>query len=219
MSTFNSPHGRIRARASAAALACAVTGLLCQSAAADSVRPTPVPTDIQVPAGNRAFLEARGIGTQNYICLPAGAGFAWSLFTPEAVLLSDFGKQITTHFFSPNPFEKNTDPTLTAEGPIRAAWRHSRDTSTVWARAVAVSSDPVFVRPNSVPWLKLEVVGAQRGPTGGDTLKPTTFLQRINTSGGVAPTKGCAETADIGKKAFIPYEADYVFFRKVNDGY
>jgi Protein of unknown function (DUF3455) len=201
---------------SLAALALAVTGLLWQSAEAshDTVRPPRVPTSIQVPAGNEAFLVGRGIGTQNYHCSPSGAGFAWILFTPEAVLLSDFGRQITSHFFSPNPRERNTDPTVIAQGTIRAAWRHSRDSSTVWGRAFPPSFDPQFVRPNSIPWLLIEEVGTVEGPGGGDTLTRTTFIQRVNTLGGLAPSTGCAAAADVGKKAFVPYEADYFFFRK-----
>lgn len=51
------------------------------------------------------------------------------------------------------------------------------------------------------------------GPTGGDVLANTTFVQRVNTSGGVAPSTGCASSADVGRKAFVPYTADYFFYR------
>src|SRR5438132_5716283 len=40
------------------------------------------------------------------------------------------------------------------------------------------SSDPNFVAPGAVAWLKLTVAGAEEGPTGGDTLTRTTFIQR-----------------------------------------
>lgn len=198
------------------ALALAMAGFVSQSVQAshDTIRPPAVPTSIEVPAGNEAFLVGRGIGTQNYHCSPSGAGFAWILFTPEAVLLSDSGRQITSHFFGPNPRERNVDPTVTAQGAIRAAWRHSRDSSTVWGRAFPPSFDPEFVRPNSVPWLLVETVGTLQGPGGGDTLTGTTFIQRVNTLGGLAPSTGCSAAADVGKKAFVPYEADYFFFRR-----
>lgn len=45
--------------------------------------------------------------------------------------------------------------------------------------------------PSAIPWLLLEVVGEQDGPTGGHKLTETTFIQRLNTSGGVAPSTGC----------------------------
>jgi hypothetical protein len=93
----------------------------------------------------------------------------------------------------------------------RATWQHSRDTSTVWAVAIASSSDSIFVAPGAIPWLLLQVVGAQDGPTGGDKLSETTFIQRLNTSGGIAPSTGCTLSTDVGKKALVPYTTDYFF--------
>jgi hypothetical protein len=104
---------------------------------------------------------------------------------------------------SPNPFEGDTP---------RATWQHSKDTGTIWAVAIASSSDPQFVAPNAIPWLLLQVVGDQAGPTGGDRLTRTTFIQRLNTAGGVAPLSECAALTNIGKKALVPYTADYFFF-------
>jgi hypothetical protein len=168
-----------------------------------------------VQAGFNAFLVGHGVGTQNYVCLPSGTGVAFSLFTPEAALLSDDGKQLTTRFFSPNPFEANTNPALFATGPIRATWQHSRDTSTVWGLVKPGNSsiDPNFVAPNAIPWLLVTVVGSQNGLTGGDILTATRFIQRLNTAGGVAPSTGCSTLADVGHLAFVPYTADYFFYR------
>jgi hypothetical protein len=200
---------RILPMACATALAVVLTGSLAQPAHADRITPPLVPGNIAVEAGNKAFLEGHGIGTQNYICLPSGAGFAWTLFTPEATLFNHGDRQqVTTHYFSPNnnPF----DPA--DKGVIRATWVHSRDTSTVWAAATQMSSDANFVAPGAIPWVLLKVVGAQDGPTHGDRLSATTFIQRLNTIGGSAPSTGCAQSADIGKKAFVPYSADYFFY-------
>jgi hypothetical protein len=176
---------------------------LAPLAHADDIRPPPVPADIQVDPGVTPFLVGHGVGTQNYVCLPSGAGFAGSIFTPEATLFANGEKQLTTHFFGPNPDEDDV---------VRAAWQHSRDTSTVWARAVKASSDPTFVAQDAIPWVKLEVKGRRVGPDGGDALTPATFIQRVNTAGGAAPATGCAVATDVGAKAFVPYEADYFFF-------
>ena len=54
------------------------------------------------------------------------------------------------------------------------------------------------------------------GPTGGDKMTGTTFIQRVNTVGGLAPTTGCAQATDVGKKALVPYQAEYVFYRERN---
>jgi hypothetical protein len=58
------------------------------------------------------------------------------------------------------------------------------------------------------------VVGDEEGPTEGDKLTKTTFIQRLNTSGGLAPSTGCSSAADVGNRAFVPYSADYFFYRK-----
>ena len=166
-----------------------------------------VPPAIAVPAGNKPFLQGHAIGTQNYMCLPAAtpAGVAWTAVGPQATLFAGNGRQIITHFLSPNPEEA---------GLPRATWQHSRDTSSVWAIAIASSSDPAYVEPGAIPWLLLRSVGAAEGPSGGDLLAQTTYLHRVNTVGGVAPASGCGGSADIGKRAFVPYEADYVFYRE-----
>lgn len=113
-------------------------------------------------------------------------------------------KAVTTHFFGPNPEER---------GIVRAAWQHSKDTSTVWGRVKDFSFDANFVTPGAIPWLLVEKKGTQPGPTGGDRLTKTTFIHRVNTVGGAAPATGCSSSADIGRTEFVPYEADYVFYK------
>src|SRR6266566_3293172 len=168
-----------------------------------AITPPPVPADIQVPSGNKVFLEGHGVGTQNYVCLPSGKDFKFALFTPQATLFSDDGRQLITHYFSPNTFEGNT---------IRATWEDSRDTSAVWAQATNSSSDPNFVAPGAIAWVLLQRVGSQDGPDGGDTLTGTTFVQRLSTSGGIAPSTGCKTSNEVGHQAFVPYTADYFFY-------
>lgn len=184
---------------------------------ADEVTPPPMPNDLEVPAGNKLFLVGHAVGTQNYVCLPSGTGVSFVLFTPEATLFDDEGEQIITHFFSPNPDEPNTNPKVVSDNLIRAAWQDSRDTSTVWAKLAKPehsSTDSDFVAHNSIAWLKLTTAGVEDGPTGGDRLSNTSFIQRLNTRGGLAPSTGCASLADVGTTAFVPYRADYFFYKE-----
>ena len=44
----------------------------------------------------------------------------------------------------------------------------------------------------------------------------TTFIQRLNTAGGLAPSTGCASSSDVGREAFMPYTADYFFYKKAD---
>ena len=181
---------------------------LPHAALAQTVTPPPpaVPPGLEVPDGNHAFLIGHGVGTQNYVCAPTDklGHVAFTLFTPQATLFSDDQLQLITHFFSPNPDEG---------GVVRVTWEDSTDTSFVWARLIASSTDPNFVDPNAVAWLTLQRVGSRVGPTGGNRLAVTTFIQRVNTEGGLAP-EGCDALSDVGKKAFIPYKADYIFYKK-----
>ena len=221
MKNCNAPENQTTRRilliACATALAVAFTVSLPQLADADHVTPPPVPSNIQVPAGNKAFLEGHAVGTQNYICVPCPtpttsmcpdvSGFAWILFTPQATLFNGSDdRELTTHYFSPNPSEGGT---------IRATWQDSRDASTVWGqvRPGESSSDPKFVAVGAIAWLLLRVAGTEEGPTGGNTLSSTTFIQRLNTSGGSAPSTGCTSSTDVGHLAFVPYTADYFFYK------
>jgi len=193
---------------------------LPQSAHADRVTPPPLPAGMaEVPPGNTAFLVGHAVGTQNYICLPCpnpltpaamcpASGFAFGLFTPQATLFEDNDKQVITHYFSPNlsPIPPEIG------GTIRATWQDSRDTSTVWAK-VHQPNGAAIVNQNAIAWLLLDVVGAQDGPTGGGKLTATTFVQRLSTSGGVAPSAECISSTDVGKEAFVPYTADYFFYK------
>jgi hypothetical protein len=129
------------------------------------------------------------------------------LFTPEATLFGDQREQLITHFFSPNPFEFSTVPF--ANGLVRATWQDSRDSSAVWGRITGSAT----VDSNAIAWLLAQTAGVQKGPTGGGTLAVTTFIQRLNTVGGLAPATGCDIPTDAGHKAFVPYTADYFFYR------
>lgn len=183
--------------------------ILGMPAAAQTITVPRVPDIIKVPAGNTAFLKGYATGTQNYICMPSSTGLAWKFLGPQATLFITFRwfngevrQQITTHFLSPNPEEAGT--------PARATWQSSLDTSVVWAKKIEESNDPNFVAPGAIPWFLLQETGTQRGPTGGSLLAQTTFIQRINTTGGVVPTTSCTEAGTI---QFVPYTADYLFYR------
>ena len=186
---------------------CKALGLLRLLAVATSLSPftaplvaqsTAVPAVIQVPFGNEEYLRASATGTQNYMCMPSG----WTFIGPQATLIvkiANVRQQVTTHFLSPNPDEAGT---------ARATWQSSLDTSSVWAKAVASSSD--YAAEGAIPWLLLQVVGAEKSPRGGSGISETTYIQRVNTTGGMAPTTPCL----VEMRAFVPYTAEYVFYQK-----
>jgi hypothetical protein len=196
---------RIRLVACTTTLAVGLMVSLPQLAHAQNITPPPLPPGLQpVPEGNEVYRVGHAIGFQNYVCQPVGAGFKFVLFTPQATLFKDNDKQIITHFFSPNPDEG---------GVIRATWEDSNDTSAIWAK-VHQPNGAVTVDASAVDWLLLDVVGRVEGPNGQGALADTTFVQRLSTVGGVAPADGCLFLTDVGKHEFVPYTADYFFWRK-----
>jgi len=167
--------------------------------------PPPVPAGLELsPQEFTPFLEAHAVGTQGYFCVAIGAVYSWKPFGPQATLFNAAGEQILTHFLSITPYSQVLNP----------ARQHSRDSSIVWAKKVAESEDANFVAPGAIPWLLLEAEVVGDGPTWGDKMIVTARIQRLNTVEGKAPTTGCAVPGDIGKRALVPYEADYYFYKE-----
>ena len=194
-------------------LACAFGTV--NNASAQNLTPPQTPAEITVPDGNSLYLIGHAFGSQGYTCLPTGTGgTAWNPSArPEATLFSDlFGQQfqIITHFQSINEDPK---PDVTPPLSGNATWQGSLDSSRVWAVKVAgIDPDPSIAScPNtgSIQCLKLQSVGNKKGPTGGNLLFKTTFIQRLNTAGGAVPTTACT----VGQTQLVPYTADYLFYR------
>lgn len=196
-----------------AVIAMTVIGAATHLAA--QVTPPTTPTDIAVPVGNSPYLVGHAFGSQGYTCLPtADGGTAWNpTARPEATLFTDLlgaQFQIITHFQSINANPKQgIVPPLSGN----ATWQSSLDSSRVWAvkvKGIDAGTDPVSC-PNSgsIQCLLLQSVGNAKGPTGGNFLFKTTFIQRLNTAGGAVPTTACS----VGQTQLQPYTADYYFFR------
>ena len=195
------------------------------TAASAQINVPPTPTLITAPEGAKAFLVGHAKGTQGYVCLPTAPGADTASWTinparPEATLFTKvFGQdfQIITHFASPNT-KPNENVTGTPPAAGNATWQSSFDSSRVWAAVLHGNSVPPSVDnpscPNlgSINCLLLTSVGNDVGPTGGRFLAEVTFVQRLNTRGGLAPVAGCSTSDDVGKQALVPYTADYYFY-------
>jgi len=183
--------------------------------AAAQVTPPPTPSTIAVQEGNTPYLVGHAFGSQGYTCLPTSTGgTAWNpTARPEATLFTDLiGQQfqIITHFQSINA---NPKPNVQVPLSGNATWQSSLDSSRVWAVKVnGIDPDPSIEScPNSgsIQCLLLQSVGNLKGPTGGNLLAKTTFIQRLNTLGGAVPTSACT----VGQTQLVPYSADYFFYR------
>ena len=208
---------RVRGLFGAALLLACAFGTVTLAAA--QVTPPPTPDTIAVPEGNFAYLVGHAFGSQGYTCLPTSTGAAtWNpTARPEATLFVDFfghQVQIITHFQSIN---ENPKPGVTPPLSGNATWQSSFDSSRVWAvkvkNGIDAGSDPASCpHTGSIQCLLLQSVGNKKGPTGGNLLANTTFIQRLNTNGGAVPTSVCT----VGQTQLVPYTADYFFFRADN---
>jgi Protein of unknown function (DUF3455) len=200
--------------AAALVLGCALGTVT--NAAAQTIASPKTPDSITPPAGNTAFLEGHAFGTQGYTCLPTSTGgTAWSPNArPEATLFVDFfGKpvQIITHFASIDENPNDFAPKPVSLGG-NATWQSSFDTSKVWAvktGQIDGGTDASCPNTGTIACLLLQSIGNQEGPAGGKLLAKVTFVQRLNTKGGSAPTTACS----VGQTQLQPYTADYYFFR------
>ncbi len=146
-----------------------------------------VPAAIAAPSGNKVAMTLKGTGLQNYECRAksGGAGYDWAFVGPEAALRDKSDALVGRHYGGPT-------------------WEYG-DGSKVTGKVVADVPSP---SAGNIPWLLL--AGTSTAQDGA--LRGTTFVQRVNTTGGVPPSEPCtASTA--GQKKGVRYTADYVFYR------
>ena len=168
-----------------AVLAVGLPGLANAGPAAPSA-----PAKIAVPEGNKLFLVGHAVGVQIHECIADASGHRWRFVGPRADLYGDNGKLLATHFAGPR-------------------WQ-TRDGSTILA---ALDGDgTVTVDPTAIPWLRLRVTSHVSG-ADGDRLGATTYIQRLDTSGGLAPAPAACDADTVGSVAEIPYTADYAFWK------
>ncbi len=147
-----------------------------------------VPDTIQVEAGNKVFLVGHAVGVQIYSCTDGASGPRWTFGGPRADVYGENGKLVMTHFGGPT-------------------WQ-ARDGSKVVGSRV----DGVTVDPTAIPWLLLSAAPTTAGPDG-DRLTSTTFIQRINTTGGVEPPAAECNASTAGTTEEVAYTADYYFWK------
>ncbi|CAN5501588.1 DUF3455 domain-containing protein [soil metagenome] len=145
------------------------------------------PAAVTVPAGNKMVMSALGVGDLTYECRAkanAADGFEWAFVGPVAVLC-DGQKAAVGKYYSGPTWESN-------------------DGSKVTGKQIAVAPN----KPGSIP---LQLVQANPA-TGNGAMTGITYIQRLNTEGGVAPAEVCA-AGNAGTKQTVKYQADYVFYK------
>jgi hypothetical protein len=145
------------------------------------------PSDLTPPASAVLFFELGARGVQIYTCAAKpedSAAFVWTFKAPQAELFNARGEVVGSHFAGPT-------------------WQ-GQDGSAVVGKLVARADAP---SKQAIPWLLLEA----KSHAGGGAFSTITHIQRLDTKGGVAPSKGCDETHK-REEARVPYEATYAFY-------
>ena len=133
------------------------------------------------------FLEVHATGTQNYTCQADGS---WLFSDPVADL------------YEPAKEPKASGRHYLNFASGRPVWEFKDGSTVEAARKVTVPGGS-----GNIASLLLEAVVTTAG-SDGDRLTRTTWVQRLNSSGGVAPAGACAP----GDTIAVAYSTDYVFW-------
>ena len=146
-----------------------------------------VPAAIAVPAGHVAAMTQLGAGDLTYECRAKAAmpgEYEWAFVGPNAVLYGPGRTSLGKYYAGPT-------------------WESS-DGSKVTGKQLAVS-------PGDAGSIPLQLVQANPS-TGTGSMNGVTYIQRVNTKGGVAPKDACG-ASNVGAKQTVTYQADYVFYK------
>jgi hypothetical protein len=160
-----------------------VVGATSASAVVDNAA---LPAAVQVPAGNTMKLWTVGIGNITYACrekADAPGGYAWTFVAPVATLFDKDRKAVGKYYGGPT-------------------WE-ADDGSKVTGKQIAVA-------PAGEGNIPLQLVQASPAE-GKGAMQGVSYIQRLNTKGGVAPKTAC-DKAGVGMEQTVRYQADYVFY-------
>jgi hypothetical protein len=147
---------------------------------------TSIPEQIKVPASYSPVLTAHAKGDQIYQCSLNKSEYAWETKAPDAKLFDAQGNIVGNH----------------TAGPL---WEYKEG-----SRVVGKVVKKIDMAPGSaISWLLVEVVSHK----GDGLFSNVSYINRINTHGGLAPTSGC-DANHLGSEKRVPYTADYVFYSK-----
>lgn len=145
-----------------------------------------IPEQIKVPAGYGPVLTVHAKGDQIYQCSLNSGEYSWQTLAPDAKLFDEQGNIVGNH----------------TAGPV---WEY-KEGSRVVGRVVK----KIDMAPDSaISWLLVEVVSHK----GDGLFSNVSFINRINTHGGLSPSSGC-DANHMGAEKRVPYTADYVFYGK-----
>ena len=147
---------------------------------------TALPEAVRVPMGQKVMMATTGVGEITYECREKKdmvGQHEWAFVGPMATLYGADRKAVGKYYAGPT-------------------WE-AGDGSKVSGKQLAVAP----ASPGNIPlqWVKAEPAMGAGAMTG------VSYIQRLNTKGGVAPSTPCDATTK-GQRQQVAYEADYVFY-------
>ena len=158
---------------------------VADEALTENVCPDNVPANLTPSADQKLWFVLAAEGVQIYRCAATATGYAWAFVAPRADLLDAGGEVVGFHDAGPT-------------------W-HADDGSSIRAARIDGAPSP----EGAIPWLLLGAVAH----SGDGKMANVTGIQRLDTSGGVAPSSGC-DADQVGAIAEVPYTADYFFYKQ-----
>ncbi len=169
-------------------LALATAVALATSTAADAQPHRPaVPENLQVPSQNVLLFKTMATGVQVYVCKPKADNadaFEWTFKAPVADLRNEDGEHVGKHYAGPS-WEGNDGSKVVGE---------------VVERANAADA-------GAIPLLLLRAEASE----GTGAFSTVTYVQRLETVGGIAPADGCDRMA-VDTERSVEYTATYAFY-------
>lgn len=145
-----------------------------------------IPEQIKVPAGYRPVLTVHAKGDQIYQCTVSKGEYSWETQAPDAKLFDDRGNIVGNH----------------TAGPL---WEYKEGSQVAGKVLKKIDTAP----DSSISWLLVEVVSHK----GDGLFSNVSFINRINTHGGLPPSSGC-DANHLGAEKRVAYTADYIFYGK-----
>jgi len=145
-------------------------------------------TTIDVPSGNYAFMNVYSNGSMVYQCNPASTSLSkWTLLYPIATLWdTPGGMEIGSHYYN------NVADSSGGKAVWQLNWPTQTPSSVVGKTLGSYTNSSTN---NSLPWLLIQSTSAS-GLNG--MLYPTTYIQRLSTNGGLAPSESsCVQNNQI----------------------
>ena len=144
-------------------------------------------TELAPPSDSAYVFQALAEGVQIYDCrarADAPTTFEWAFRAPEAVLLNERGERIGHHYAGPT-------------------WEGNDGSKVVGQVRTQVDAPG----GGAIPWLLLQA----RTNEGSGIFGAVTFIQRIDTVGGRAPSTPCT-AAENGQERRVEYTATYSYY-------